>query len=78
MIYMAELKGMLESIAWRRVKEEWRDELEMKPKLVMLKKIVELEEDLISSCAGWKVKSERRMLLKLRGAWYCCFSDGVR
>ena len=29
--------------------------------------IVELEEDLISSCAGWKVKSERRMLLKLRG-----------
>jgi hypothetical protein len=31
----------------------------------MLKKIAELEE--ISSCAGWKVKSERRMLLKLRG-----------
>ena len=63
----AESKGMLESIAWRRVKEEWRDELEKKPKLVMLKKIMELEEDLISSCAGWKVKSERKMLLKLRG-----------
>jgi hypothetical protein len=26
-----ELKGMLESIAWRRVKEEWRDELERSP-----------------------------------------------
>ena len=33
----AELKEMLESIAWRRVKEEWRDELEKKSKLVMLK-----------------------------------------
>ena len=63
----AELKRILESIAWRRVKEEWRDELEKKPKLVMLKKIMELEEDLISSYAGWRVKSERRMLLKLRG-----------
>jgi hypothetical protein len=31
----------------------------------MLKKCVELEE--ISSCDGWKIKSERRMLLKLRG-----------
>ena len=30
-----------------------------------LKKFVELEE--ISSCAGWKVKNEKRMLLKLRG-----------
>ena len=47
------------------MKEEWRDELENKPKLVMLKEILELEE--ISSCAGWKLKSERRMLLKLRG-----------
>ena len=61
----AELKGMLESIAWRRVKEKWRDEFEKKPKLVMLKNIVELEE--ISSCAGWKVKSERKMLLKFSG-----------
>ena len=42
---------MLEGVASRRVKEEWRDKLEKKPRLVMLKKIVELEE--ISSCAGW-------------------------
>jgi hypothetical protein len=61
----SELKGMLESIAWRRVKEEWRGELEKKPMLGMLKKIGELEE--ISSCVRWSVKSERRMLLKLRG-----------
>ena len=53
----AELKRMLESIAWRRVKEEWRDELEKKPKLMMLKKIVELEEILI--CTGWKGIEER-------------------
>ena len=34
---------------------------------MMLKEIMELEEDLISSCAGWRVESERRMLLKFRG-----------
>ena len=40
----AELKGMLESAAWWKVREEWSKELE-KPKLVMLRKIVERGEE---------------------------------
>ena len=34
---------MLESVAWRRVRKEWSQELENKPKLSMLKKIAEYE-----------------------------------
>ena len=30
-----ELKGMLESVAWRRVRAEWSKYLQMKPKLSM-------------------------------------------
>ena len=55
---------MLESVAWRRVRKEWSQELENKPKLSMLKKIAEYEEE--SSCANVKMKSERRVLIKLR------------
>ena len=59
-----ELKRMLESVAWRRVRKEWSQELENKPKLLMLKKIAEYEEE--SNCANVKMKSERRVLIKLR------------
>ena len=61
----AELKGMLESVEWRRVKAEWSKDLEMKPKLSMLRRTVECGEE--SSCADVKAKRERRVLLKLRG-----------
>ena len=61
----SELKRMLESVAWRRVRKEWSQELENKPKLSVLKKIAEYEEE--SSCANVKMKSERRVLIKLRG-----------
>ena len=61
-----ELKGMLASVAWRKVKEKWNEELERKPKLsVMQTMIMECGE--ASRCAGIRLKSERRMLLKLRG-----------
>ena len=50
---------------WRRVRKVWSQELENKPKLSMLKKIAEYEEE--SSCASVKMKSERRVLIKLRG-----------
>ena len=60
-----ELKKMLESVAWRRVRKEWSQDLENKPKLSMLKKIAEYEEE--SSCANMKMNSERRVLIKLRG-----------
>ena len=61
-----ELRGMLESIAWRKVQEKWREELERKPKLSTMQTIImECGEE--SRCAGIKMKNERRMILKLRG-----------
>ena len=61
-----ELRGMLESVAWRKVQEKWREELERKPKLSTMQTIImECGEE--SRCAGIKMKSERRMILKLRG-----------
>ena len=41
----AEVKGMLESVAWWRVKEEWSKDLKKKPKLSMMKKIVKCGEE---------------------------------
>ena len=46
-------------------KKRMSQELENKPKLSMLKKIAEYEEE--SSCANVKMKSERIALIKLRG-----------
>lgn len=66
---------MLESVAWQKVREEWSKELERKPKLTMLRKIVECDE---SSCADLKLKTERRIMLKLRGGSYISYSGGDR
>ena len=60
-----DVKGMLLSVAWRNVKDEWRKEMHEKPKLSMMKLIVECEVK--SSCAFLKSNFERRMMLKLRG-----------
>ena len=68
----ADVKGMLLSVAWRNVKDEWRKEMHEKPKLLMMKLIVECEVK--SSCAFLKSKVERRMMLKLRGGM-AAFSD---
>ena len=60
-----ELRGMLESVAWRKVQEKWREELERRPKLSTMQTIImECGEE--SRCAAIKMKSERRMILKLR------------
>ena len=40
----AEVKEILESIAWRKTWEDWDREMEVKPKLSMWQKIVDLEE----------------------------------
>ena len=61
----AEVKEMLESIAWRKTWEEWGREMEVKPKLRMLQKIMDLEE--WSDCARLRWRSDRRMMIKLRG-----------
>ena len=56
---------MLWNIAWRRVKDGWLKELNEKPKLSMLKMLVDCGAE--SSCAYVKSKSERRIWMKLRG-----------
>ena len=61
----ADVKGMLLSVAWRNVRDEWSKEMHEKPKLSMMKRITECE--VRSSCAFLKSKAERRRMLKLRG-----------
>ena len=61
----AEVKKMLESGAWRKAQEEWGCEMGVKAKLIMLKKITDLDE--WSDCAGLRQRADRRMMLKLRG-----------
>lgn len=60
-----DLRSMLWNIAWRRAKDGWLKELNEKPKLSMLKMLVDCGVE--SSCAYVKSKSERRILMKLRG-----------
>ena len=61
----AEVEEMLESIAWKKAQEEWGYEMEVKPKLILLKKITDLDE--WSDCAGLRRRADRRMKIKLRG-----------
>ena len=65
----ADVKGMLLSVAWRNVRDEFerRKEMYEKPKLLMMKLIVESLCEVESNCAFLKSKVERRMMLKLRG-----------
>ena len=60
-----EVKEILESIAWRKTLEEWDREMEVKLKLSMLKRIINLDER--SDCAGLRQRADRRMMIKLRG-----------
>ena len=49
----AHMKGMLLSVAWRNVRDEWMKEMHEKPKLSMTKWITECEVK--SSCAFLKL-----------------------
>ena len=57
-------EGMLLSVLWRNVMDEWRKVMHEKPKLSMMKLIVECEVK--ASCVFLKSKVERRRMLKLR------------
>ena len=59
-----EVMEMLESIAWRKTWEEWGFEMEVKPKRSMLQKSMDLEW---SDYARLRQRSDRRMMIKLRG-----------
>ena len=49
----ADVKGMLLSVAWRNVRDEWMKEMHEKPKLSMTKRMTECEVK--SSCAFLKL-----------------------
>ena len=62
------MKGLLLSVAWRNisVRDDWRKEMCEKPKLSMMKLIVECQVE--SSFVFLKLKVERKMMLKfMRG-----------
>ena len=65
-----EVRKMLEASAWRKVREEWDQEMETKPKLEILKRIVKLGE--WSDCARVVRRADRRMMIKLRGGTAGC------
>ena len=71
----ADVKGMLLSVAWRNVRDKWRKEMHEKPKLLIMKLIVECEVK--SNCAFLKSKVERRMMLKLRGVFRLRWEDSM-
>ena len=54
---------MLDAIAWRKVREEWEQEMEAKAKLEILKRIVKLRE--WSKCVRVVRRAGRRMMMKL-------------
>ena len=60
-----EIRDMLSSIAWRKVGNMWKKEMEERPKLGMLNEIAALEYE--SSCAVVERKRDRNMMMKLRG-----------
>ena len=59
------VKCMLLSVVWNNIKDEWRKEVQKKPKLSMMKLTGECEVE--SSCALLNSKAVRRIMLKLRG-----------
>ena len=60
-----EVREILEVITWRKVQKEWDQEMETKPRLEMLRRIVRLGE--WSECAKVVRRADRRMMRKLRG-----------
>ena len=60
-----EVREVLKAITWRKVRKEWDQEMETKPKLEMLKRIVRLGER--SECARVGRRADRRLMMKLRG-----------
>ena len=60
-----QLKEMLKSCAWREVRASWKQEMSEKPKLEVLRMIV--DKDCKGRSAQIESKEVRRMVTKLRG-----------
>ena len=61
----AEVKYMLKNCEWREVTKMWAEELEERPKLCVLKKLV--RGGFEARCVGVRRKKPRRILMKLTG-----------
>ena len=62
---MREVKQMLKDVAWRKVREVWREEARVRSKLGMMGRL--MDEECKSRCVEVDCKRQRRMLAKLRG-----------
>ena len=64
-LMMREVKLALKAIAWRKVREVWREEARGRSKLVMIGKLMDYECK--ARCVEVDCKRQRSMLAKLRG-----------
>ena len=62
---MREVKQMLKDVAWRKVREVWREEARVRSKLGMMGRL--MDDECKSRCVEVDCKRQRRMLAKLRG-----------
>ena len=62
---MREVKMALKAIAWRKVREVWREETRGRPKLGMIGRLIDYKCK--ARCVEVDGKRQRRMLAKLRG-----------
>ena len=62
---MREVKLALKAIAWRKVREVWREEARGQSKLVMIGRLMDYECK--TQCVEVKCKRQRSMLAKMRG-----------
>ena len=60
-----EVADMLESCAWRMIQQDWWKDIEERPKLSVLRKVMELGCE--ARCVNVDIKRHRRILMRLRG-----------
>ena len=59
------MKHILKCMAWRRVREGWREETRARPKLEVMERLMDCGCKAI--CVEIDCKRQRRILMKLRG-----------
>ena len=62
-----EIRDMLSSIAWRKVRNMWQKEMEERPKLGIMNEIAALECE--SICAVWGRKRDRKYDDEVKGRY---------
>ena len=62
---LSEVKHILKYMAWRRAREGWREEARARPKLEVMGRLIDCRHE--ARYVEVDCKSQRRMLMKLRG-----------